>query len=130
MRAFCIISQLPRMVRARVVYVKRCPVCWDDVMARDLKSVRWIDAQSLADLHTAAFLDGRGEVGDMSDILTLRLMERPHDSVIALPRSPHWPVDTSLGLPCTQPDALAFARCVLASRSLVTSSQHTGHRFT
>lgn len=103
-------------------YVKRCPVCWDDVMARDLKSVRWIDAQSLADLHTAAFLDGRGEVGDMSDILTLRLMERPHDSVIALPRSPHWPVDTSLGLPCTQPDALAFARCVLASRSLVTSS--------
>jgi len=91
-------------------------------MARDLKSVRWIDAQSVAGLHTATFLDGRGKVDDMDDILTLRLMERPHDSVIALPRSPHWPIDTSMGLACTQPDALVFARCVLASRSLMTSS--------
>lgn len=103
-------------------YVKRCPVCWDDVMARDLKAVHWIDAQSVADTHTAEFLACRGVVENLDDILTLRLMERPHDSAIALPRSPHWPIDTSKGLACTQPDALAFARCVLASRSMVTTS--------
>ena len=110
-------------------YIKRCPVCWDDVNMRDLKAVKWIDSQNIADVHTATYLrelEARGapklQHNESFGILTMRLMERPRDSSLALPRSSTWPVDASMGLSCEHPDALTYAHCVLASPDLLASS--------
>lgn len=123
------VSENSKGTRGPARYTKRCPVCWDDIVARDLKAVHWIDAQNMADTHTAAFLAGRRAQGappldekDSPGILTLRLMERPQDSTVALPRSADGPINARGAAPCTLPDALAYARCVLASRDMICAS--------
>lgn len=110
-------------------HAKRCPICWDDVLAKDLKAVHWIDARHTGESHMAAFLAARQAEGartmndsDKASVLTLRLMERPHDAVVALPRSAHWPAPIGRGLLCTQPDASTYARFVLATPSFVVAS--------
>ncbi|KAJ9479148.1 RING-finger protein MAG2 [Pseudozyma hubeiensis] len=99
---------------------RRCPICWDAVYARDLKAVRWWDAQAAArehesklqeqhDLERARRISELDEDGhDASgavlsddnapslthhhpDMLALRLVERPNVTTLALPQSVTWP---------------------------------------
>ncbi|SPO25374.1 uncharacterized protein UTRI_03211_B [Ustilago trichophora] len=98
---------------------RRCPICWDAVYARDLKAVRWWDAQAAAREHEAKLQeqydlkraqrlseldeDGHGPSGVLSDdkapslthshpdMLALRLIERPNVTTLALPQSSTWP---------------------------------------
>lgn len=103
---------------------KRCPICWDDVYAKDLKAVHWVDAQEQAAAYAHQYLADRGsEVLDEEGILTLRLIERPHGTTLALPRSDTWPVQAcEYGVYCFQPDALTFARFVLATPEFIVES--------
>ena len=113
---------------------KRCPVCWDDVSARDLKPVHWFDAKHMAREHAQRAAPGATAVEQQGrdGLMTLRLVERPHDMLLALPRSPHWPADgsTSSRVALTnditpfwfQPDALAFSRFILATPEFLAGS--------
>lgn len=113
---------------------KRCPVCWDDVSARDLKPVHWFDAKHMAREHARRAAPGAPAVEQQGrdGLMTLRLVERPHDMLLALPRSPHWSTDggTSSRVALTnditpfwfQPDALAFSRFILATPEFLAGS--------
>ncbi|KAJ1029133.1 hypothetical protein NDA18_002761 [Ustilago nuda] len=99
---------------------RRCPICWDAVYARDLKAVRWWDAQAAAREHEAKLqeqydlerarhiseLDEDGQQGleeansnkgapsltrSHPDMLAMRLIERPNVTTLALPQSWTWP---------------------------------------
>ncbi len=94
---------------------RRCPICWDAVYARDLKAVRWFDAQAAAREHEVKLQEqydvervkriseldeDNADVIDMKaprlthshpDMLALRLVERPNVTTLALPQSSTWP---------------------------------------
>lgn len=99
---------------------RRCPICWDAVYARDLKAVRWWDAQAAAREHELKLqeqydlerarriseLDEDGQQGldevnedkhapilthSHPDMLAMRLIERPNVTTLALPQSSTWP---------------------------------------
>ncbi|SNX84347.1 uncharacterized protein MEPE_03056 [Melanopsichium pennsylvanicum] len=98
---------------------RRCPICWDAVYARDLKAVRWWDAQAAAREHEAKLqeqydleraqriseLDEDGHTAEAvladdktpslthshPDMLAMRLIERPNVTTLALPQSSTWP---------------------------------------
>ncbi|WFD43798.1 Delta(24(24(1)))-sterol reductase [Malassezia psittaci] len=103
---------------------KRCPICWDEVHARDLKAVHWIDAHQVARDFTRNYLQAKlgTAVPEMAhaDTLTMRLIERPNGSSFALPRSETWPSTAQDdGVYCFQPDALLFSRIVLSTPELI-----------
>lgn len=92
---------------------RKCPVCTDVVLRKDLKSVRWNDAAAEALSH------GTGDVVvEGPDQMTFRLIQRPDITTLALPRSATWPSD-AIDLHQAPwhfvPDAAAFAKTVLAS---------------
>ncbi|KAI3620139.1 hypothetical protein CBS9595_002106 [Malassezia furfur] len=106
---------------------KRCPICWDEVHARDLKAVHWIDARRTAQTFTASYLAAQsaedGGAAPGAPELTLRLIERPHGTAFALPRSATWPAAARPeGIYSFQPDALVFSRVVLATPELLLAS--------
>lgn len=104
---------------------KRCPICWDEVHARDLKAVHWIEARQAAADFTHAYEAARGVEATerVRDTITLRLVERPHGTTLALPRSATWPsAARAEGIYCFQPDALTFARVVLATPEFLIAS--------
>lgn len=98
---------------------RRCPICWDAVYARDLKAVRWGDAQAAAreheaklqeqydleraqrlseldeDSHDASSIPHDDKAPSLThshpDMLALRLVERPNVTTLALPQSSTWP---------------------------------------
>ncbi|KAF8330792.1 uncharacterized protein EI90DRAFT_3145704 [Cantharellus anzutake] len=87
----------------------RCPICFDPITSGQLKVVQWSYAPCSpppAPHHK----------------LTLRLMERPHNTTLALPRSSTWPSLPSLEiLPPHEapfhflPDVLNFSKFMLAT---------------
>ena len=106
---------------------KRCPICWDEVNARDLKAVHWIDARRTAQTFTTSYLAAQhaesGQAAPGAPELTLRLIERPHGTAFALPRSTTWPAAARAeGIYSFQPDALVFSRVVLATPELLLAS--------
>lgn len=86
---------------------RKCPVCWETVMKKDLKSVKWFDCRAW---HT--------------ELTTFRLIERPNLTTLALPRSSTWP---STAVPSHHspweftPDALNFANFIIASPGYMMS---------
>lgn len=114
---YLIVAENGSKTRGSMRHAKRCPICWDDVVARDLKSVLWIDGQHEAQKHRRVFLEGRDEDVSIPDnMLVLRLAERPNDACVALPRSATWPREMGRrSLLCSHPDALLYARCVRAT---------------
>jgi len=113
---YLIVAENGTKTRGSMRHAKRCPICWDDVMARDLKAVLWVDGQHEAQRHRRAFLEGHSDADVPDDMLILRLVERPSDACVALPRSATWPSELgSRCLLCSHPDALLYARCVRAT---------------
>ncbi|KAK0541024.1 hypothetical protein OC835_000344 [Tilletia horrida] len=96
---------LPRLQK-----FSRCPICGDPVYARDLKAVKWFDArgaerkfiEAIQNDSSSASMRQKNASGSNDEYLTLRLIERPHLTTLALPQSSTWPPQTS---PSAQPAA-------------------------
>ncbi|RIA95012.1 hypothetical protein C1645_734374 [Glomus cerebriforme] len=89
---------------------RKCPICWDSVYAKDLKSVRFWTVRTIGKVGDGGLLEGE-------EILTMRLIQRPMNSTIALPRSSTWPLrDNISNAPWHfTPNALTFSKLMLAS---------------
>ena len=110
---------------------RRCPICWDAVYARDLKAVQWWDplAVSREHDHRVQAPDDQTAQGikppknSPGEVLSMRLIERPHLTTLALPQSSSWPssnLDHPLIAPHSapwhfQPDVMGFAKFMLAT---------------
>jgi hypothetical protein len=103
----------------------RCPICFDSVNERQLKSVKWFDGQESDEYNTRSqsstaspSSDTTFEVPRAGSSLKMRLIQRPQITTLALPRSPTWPSDL---LPPHQtpfhflPDVQNFAKFMLAT---------------
>ncbi|KAL4246962.1 RING-finger protein MAG2/RNF10 [Abortiporus biennis] len=108
----------------------RCPICFDSVNERQLKSVKWFDGASdveeeeegppTASSSAAAIESGLVTTPKPGSTLRMRLIQRPQITTLALPRSKTWPSDL---LPPHQapfhflPDVYSFAKFMLATPS-------------
>ena len=110
---------------------RSCPICFDTVYARELKSVKWFDplsaaSQSEASTSHALVADGIEVTSEdldnadskRGDYITMRLIHRSTISTLALPRSPTWP--SELMPPHAAPwhfapDVETFSRFMLAT---------------
>ncbi|KAJ7242586.1 hypothetical protein B0H12DRAFT_1326019 [Mycena haematopus] len=114
----------------------RCPICFDSVNEKQLKSVKWFDGP----LHVEEDTEGPPVAGSSSSgsvldnlfetapragsTMRMRLMQRPQITTLALPRSHTWPSDL---LPPHQapfhflPDVFDYAKFMLASPSYLVT---------
>lgn len=113
----------------------RCPICFDSVNERQLKSVRWYDG-SLSDEEeldsghagassSSATLELFETMPRAGSSLKMRLVQRPQITTLALPRSRTWPSDL---LPPHQApfhflhDIYNFAKFMLATPAYLISN--------
>ncbi|CAG8445306.1 5544_t:CDS:10 [Ambispora gerdemannii] len=91
---------------------RKCPICWDAVYAKDLKSVRFMVVKNLGKI-------GDGGVPKNNDAtITMKLIQRPVSSTVALPRSTWSFTDYSYNTSPPwhfTPNALLFSKLMLAS---------------
>ncbi|KAJ7837391.1 hypothetical protein B0H14DRAFT_3870472 [Mycena olivaceomarginata] len=114
----------------------RCPICFDSVNEKQLKSVKWFDGP----LHVEEDTEGPPVAGSSSSgsvrdtafetapragsTMRMRLMQRPQITTLALPRSHTWPSDL---LPPHQApfhfvrDVFDYAKFMLASPSYLVA---------
>ncbi|KAG0095691.1 hypothetical protein BGZ93_005567 [Podila epicladia] len=101
---------------------RKCPICWDAIYEKDLKSVRTVHA----DLD--AFDQGEKEIAKQiashQEVhLEMRLIQRSMNSTLALPRSKTFPLPENLlplelrGQPPLEfyPDAMVFSRLMIST---------------
>lgn len=104
----------------------RCPICFDSVNERQLKSVKWLDVSEITDddEDTPAEASSSSATADNANTprpgstLRMRLIQRPQITTLALPRSSTWPSDLLLPLQAPfhfQPDVYSFAKFMLAT---------------
>lgn len=113
----------------------RCPICFDSVNERQLKTVKWYDGPTQVDedideplaeaSSSSSALDNTFEtVPRAGSSLRMRLIQRPQITTLALPRSPTWPSDL---LPPHQapfhflPDVFSFSKFMLATPAYLIS---------
>ncbi|KAF8167481.1 hypothetical protein B0H34DRAFT_779216 [Crassisporium funariophilum] len=113
----------------------RCPICFDSVNERQLKSVKWYDGPVHADDQSEVTLgEGSSSSSTLDNAfettpragssLRMRLIERPQITTLALPRSHTWPSDL---LPPHSapfhflPDVFSFAKFMLATPAYLIS---------
>ena len=105
----------------------RCPICFDSISERQLKSVKWYDGPiDGTDSPLASSFDSTFETTPYEgSLLQMRLIQRPQITTLALPRSPTWPSDL---LPPHQapfhflPDVFSFSKFMLATPEYLISS--------
>ncbi|KAJ7665097.1 hypothetical protein DFH06DRAFT_1390456 [Mycena polygramma] len=107
----------------------RCPICFDSVNEKQLRSVKWFDGPLHAEDDTEGPVAGSSSSASGWDALfeasprpgstmRMRLMQRPQITTLALPRSHTWPSDL---LPPHQapfhflPDVFDYAKFMLAT---------------
>ncbi|KIJ21979.1 hypothetical protein PAXINDRAFT_105678 [Paxillus involutus ATCC 200175] len=106
----------------------RCPICFDSVNEKQLKSIKWHEGSTLVDEVQEAPVTGNAPSGSLDghldttpatgSFMRMRLMQRPQITTLALPRSQTWPSDL---LPPHQapfhflPDVHSFAKFMLAT---------------
>ncbi|CAI2185065.1 15101_t:CDS:10, partial [Funneliformis geosporum] len=92
---------------------RKCPICWDAVYSKDLKCVRFWSVRTIGKVG--------GGLTKGEEMLTMRLIQRPANSTVALPRSSTWPLrdddnNASHSVPWYfTPNALAFSKLTLVS---------------
>ena len=110
----------------------RCPICFDSVNEKQLKSVKWDDGPMLyeyddtgATVSSVSNVDSDGGITlRAGSTMRMRLMQRPQITTLALPRSQSWPSDL---LPPHQapfhflPDVFSFAKFMLATPACLIS---------
>lgn len=82
---------------------RSCPICYDTVFGRELKSVKWYDPVSAASQAEAEHPPFQLELTEQleqdvakekkEDFITMRLIYRTTISTLALPKSSTWPSD-------------------------------------
>ncbi|CAG8475669.1 8183_t:CDS:2, partial [Racocetra fulgida] len=92
---------------------RKCPICWDAVYAKDLKSVRFWSVRNIGKI-------GDGETVKGDEMITMRLIQRNANSTIALPRSSTWILNNDILSNSSAPwhfipDVLIFSKLMLAS---------------
>ncbi|KAF9348542.1 hypothetical protein BGX34_002423, partial [Mortierella sp. NVP85] len=107
---------------------RKCPICWDAIYEKDLKSVRSVheghDIYDQGEKEIAKQIASKQEV-----ILEMRLIQRAVNSTIALPRSSTFPLNAKV-LPdqfkpqppiefC--PDAMVFSRLMITTLDRIVS---------
>jgi hypothetical protein len=109
----------------------RCPICFDSVNEKQLKSVHWFTPPSHLDdgpngsrpqpsSSSSCADDNPVETPKPGSTLRMRLMQRPQITTLALPRTSTWPSDL---LPPHQapfhflPDVYTYAKFMLATPS-------------
>ncbi|TFK56790.1 hypothetical protein OE88DRAFT_1670263 [Heliocybe sulcata] len=107
----------------------RCPICFDSINEKQLKSVKWYDCPPHIDEdldQAPAESSSSGSNADLSAFPTgrpgstirMRLMQRPQITTLALPRSSTWPSEL---LPPHQapfhflPDVYTYSKFMLAT---------------
>ncbi|KAJ7045028.1 hypothetical protein C8F04DRAFT_1067458 [Mycena alexandri] len=113
----------------------RCPICFDSVNEKQLKSVKWFDGPLYFEEDAEGPVAGSSSSGSALDNLfetapragstmRMRLMQRPQITTLALPRSHTWPSDL---LPPHQapfhflPDVFDYAKFMLATPSYLVT---------
>lgn len=79
----------------------RCPICFDSVNEKQLKSVKWFEGPVQTDDDSEHHAESSSTVGDSTLVaapragtsMRMRLMQRPQITTLALPRSHTWPSD-------------------------------------
>ncbi|KAH9996075.1 hypothetical protein BJV77DRAFT_1059579 [Russula vinacea] len=116
----------------------RCPICFDSVNEKQLKSVHWFAPPSHLDdgpngtrpqpsSSSACADDSPVETPKPGSTLRMRLMQRPQITTLALPRTSTWPSDL---LPPHQapfhflPDVYTYAKFMLATPSYLIETSH------
>ncbi|RUS13564.1 hypothetical protein BC937DRAFT_95125, partial [Endogone sp. FLAS-F59071] len=101
---------------------RKCPICWDAIYARDLKSVRFLSVSQIT--AVAPNSAGATPIGEVK--LNMRLVQRSVHSTLALPVSATWPLPSTIVSAWTNPDtvdvpwhftpdAMQFAKFMLAT---------------
>ncbi|KAJ7455923.1 hypothetical protein B0H11DRAFT_2066296 [Mycena galericulata] len=113
----------------------RCPICFDSVNEKQLKSVKWFDGPVHVEEDADGPVAGSSSSGSALDAafeaapragstMRMRLMQRPQITTLALPRSHTWPSDL---LPPHQapfhflPDVFDYAKFMLATPSYLVA---------
>ncbi|KAF9403711.1 hypothetical protein BGX21_000043 [Mortierella sp. AD011] len=107
---------------------RKCPICWDAIYEKDLKSVRTVqeehDIYDQGEKEIAKQIASKQEV-----ILEMRLIQRASSSTIALPRSKTFPLDENVlpedfkAQPPVEfyPDARVFSRLMVTTLDRIVS---------
>lgn len=106
----------------------RCPICFDSVNARQLKSVKWFEGSATSgedcnnpasgSLSSCSPGDAFETTPRTGSCMRMRLMQRPQITTLALPRSKTWPSDLLLPHQAPfhfLPDVYNFAKFMLAT---------------
>ncbi|KAJ7110369.1 hypothetical protein C8R43DRAFT_1099731 [Mycena crocata] len=113
----------------------RCPICFDSVNEKQLKSVKWFDGPLYLEEDVDVPIAGSSSSGSVlgaafeaaprpGTTMRMRLMQRPQITTLALPRSHTWPSDL---LPPHQapfhflPDVFDYAKFMLATPSYLVA---------
>ncbi|KAJ7664943.1 hypothetical protein B0H17DRAFT_295036 [Mycena rosella] len=110
----------------------RCPICFDSVNEKQLKSVKWFDGPAYLEEEPDGPVPGSSSSVDSTfeaaprpgSTMRMRLMQRPQITTLALPRSHTWPSDL---LPPHQapfhflPDVFDYAKFMLATPSYLVA---------
>jgi hypothetical protein len=101
----------------------RCPICFDYVNEKQLKSVKWFEGHIDAEVDPQTDSSSSSVIKDSATLHTgtwmrMRLMQRPQITTLALPRSPTWPSDLILPHQAPfhfLPDVYNYAKFMLAT---------------
>lgn len=128
---FCFPCILHYLSMSKTSNWARCPICFDSVHEKQLKSVKWHEPPTGDQKPLVPGASSPSSVRDdieglpaTGSTLRMRLIRRPHITTLALPRSPTWPSDL---LPPHQapfhflPDVYNFSKFMLATPEYLVS---------
>ncbi|KAF9112095.1 hypothetical protein BGX27_003977 [Mortierella sp. AM989] len=107
---------------------RKCPICWDAIYEKDLKSVRTVQEEH--DIYDQGEKEIAKQIASKQEVLLeMRLIQRTTSSTIALPRSRTFPLDKNV-LPEDfkvqppmefYPDAMVFSRLMITTLDRIVS---------
>ncbi|KAH8553737.1 hypothetical protein BGW37DRAFT_269878 [Umbelopsis sp. PMI_123] len=116
---------------------RKCPICYDAIYARDLKSVKFICVSAVLEHAVPSSFDQARITNTPShpvagDLVDMSLIQRSASSTLAFPISSSWPIPDNIYSAYTRPgtvfppwhftpDAMAFAKFMLASPEYLKS---------
>ncbi|KAI9289820.1 hypothetical protein BC943DRAFT_137 [Umbelopsis sp. AD052] len=116
---------------------RKCPICYDAIYARDLKSVKFICVSAVLEHAIPNSFDQARVTNTPShpvagDLVDMCLIQRSGSSTLAFPISSSWPIPDNIYSAYTRPgtvfppwhftpDAMAFAKFMLASPEYLKS---------
>ncbi|KAF9151788.1 hypothetical protein BG015_006220 [Linnemannia schmuckeri] len=107
---------------------RKCPICWDAIYEKDLKSVR--SAQEDQHIYDQGEKEIAKQIASKQDVqLEMRLIQRTLNSTVALPRSHTFPMAKDVlpeelqGQPPLDfvPDAILFSRLMITTLDRIVS---------